>query len=99
MRSKRDVGFWQRPRGLHYVRQDAQQHWGSKRGRFPGAFASLWDSNGGGRPCQQRAVARGQCTGAAKQRGGGKRIAQVRFTYQIHRLNQKRRETISAVQF
>lgn len=47
-----------------------------------------------GAPCQQRAIAKGQCSVAAKQRGGGKHIAQVKFTYQIHRLNQKREKPL-----
>lgn len=47
-----------------------------------------------GAPCQQRAIAKGQCSVAAKQRGGGKHIAQVKFTYQIHCLNQKREKPL-----
>lgn len=81
-------GFWPRLRGIMPHRAGCTAALGVKHGGFL-SIASVRDSNGDGTGCH---ACRGQnqwhCQ--TKGRGGGKHIAQVKFTYQIHCLNQKR---------
>lgn len=91
--SKRDSDFWQRAEDYYATVAGCGAVLRSKRGRFC-KHCFIAGLQWVGTPCQQRAIAEGQCSVAAKQRGGGKHIAQVKFTYQIHRLNQKREKPL-----